>query len=246
MARGCPGWGQAASVRPAAGSIGGKVVDTDGATIPGARVVLNGGRETVTDAAGRYLFLSVGAGEFKVTVTIAGFSAGEGTVRVQADEPVEVAPMVLHVAESAEVVVTTSRQDLAAAEIKVEESQRLFGFAPNFYVTYDWHAAPLTAKQKFGLAYRNATDPANVLIDEASALLQQANNNQPGYGQGVAGFARQVWREHGGPDDWDVSWRRYFPGALSPGSAVLLHGSDAIEQETLFLCAFDGGHRAWG
>src|ERR1700693_2394262 len=38
-------------------------------------------------------------------------------------------------------------------------AQRLLGIVPNFYVTYDPNAAPLTAAQKFHLGLRTLLDP---------------------------------------------------------------------------------------
>ncbi len=47
------------------------------------------------------------------------------------------------------VTVSASSEPLAVEQVHVEEKQRVLGVAPNFYVTYDHNAAPLTARLKF-------------------------------------------------------------------------------------------------
>ena len=52
-------------------------------------------------------------------------------------------------------------EELADVQIKEQEKQRVFGVIPNFYVSYEPNAAPLTAKHKFGLAWKSASDPSH-------------------------------------------------------------------------------------
>ncbi len=96
------------------------------------------------------------------------------------------APIALAVAESTtEVRVVVPRQEVAEAEIKAEEKQRVLGFIPNFYVSYISDAEPLNSKQKFELAWRSTIDPVTFLITAASAGLEQADGQFGGYGQGA-------------------------------------------------------------
>ncbi len=77
-----------------------------------------------------------------------------------------------------------------------EEQQRVLGFLPNYYVSYDPHAVPLTTKQKFKLAWRSNVDPFSWLMvnceDFAGSQQQATNSLFKGYGQGHAGGARKV------------------------------------------------------
>ena len=57
------------------------------------------------------------------------------------------------------VTVYASQEQIATEQVIVEEKQRIFGFIPNFYVTYDPHPVPLTTKLKYRLAFKVATDP---------------------------------------------------------------------------------------
>jgi hypothetical protein len=74
------------------GSLTGNVIDPSGAAIPGAKVTaLNGdtgvSRDTQTDVRGVYLFNDIALGNYKVTVSSAGFQpTTEENVRVNANE----------------------------------------------------------------------------------------------------------------------------------------------------------------
>jgi hypothetical protein len=58
--------------------------------------------------------------------------------------------------------------------VKIEEQQRVFGLIPNFYVAYDRNAVPLTAKLKFKLALKVATDPITAVGIVMLSGIQQA------------------------------------------------------------------------
>jgi len=69
---------------------------------------------------------------------------------------------------------------VAEAQVKDEEKQRVFGVIPNFYVSYDPHPLPLTAKTEYtSLPGRRAVDPVSFAIiggiagDTASAKYFQ-------------------------------------------------------------------------
>jgi hypothetical protein len=83
-----------------------------------------------------------------------------------------------------------SLDEIAAEQVKVEEQQRIFGFIPNFYVTYDRNVVPLTPKLKFKLATKALFDPVTVIGVAGFAAINQAANN-PNYGQGAKGYAER-------------------------------------------------------
>jgi hypothetical protein len=89
-----------------------------------------------------------------------------------------------------EVQVKYDRVEIAREQLKVEETQRVLGFIPNFYVTYEKDAAPLTAKMKFQLAFRVSVDPITAFgIAMVSASKQAANS--PKYGQGWGAYGER-------------------------------------------------------
>ena len=177
----------------------GVVKDTSGAVIPGALVTLepagSQARTTLTDAAGQFQFSGVTAGAGKLTITAGGFVTwtAENVAPESGDKPGPgPIPAVLQVAPAAaEVTVSLPPQELAAEQVKAEEKQRVIGLFPNFFVTYDPHPAPLTAKQKFQLGWKTFSDPVPILSAALGAGIQQARNSYPDYGQGVEGYAKR-------------------------------------------------------
>jgi hypothetical protein len=67
----------------------------------------------------------------------------------------------------------------------------VFGIAPNFYVSYFPDAAPLTAKQKFQLAWRSVSDPITLLGVGTLAGIRQATNDYGGLGQEAGGYGKR-------------------------------------------------------
>ncbi len=80
---------------------------------------------------------------------------------------------------------------IAAAQIRAEEKQRVFGVIPDFNTSYVWNTAPLTAKQKFSLAAREMFDPVEFVGISLTAGVEQARNDFPGYGQGAEGYTKR-------------------------------------------------------
>jgi hypothetical protein len=179
------------------GTIGGTVVDRTGAVVPGAHVKLthqdqSASQEVTTDSDGQYSIVGIAPGPFLLTVSSAGFTTQTSSGILHAGEDYSVPPISLDVATAvAEVQVTMSRIEMAEAEIKDEEKQRVLGVIPNFYVTYNPAAVPLGPKQKFELAWKATVDPINFGLTGAIAGIQQATNSFSGYGQGAQGYGKR-------------------------------------------------------
>jgi hypothetical protein len=90
-----------------------------------------------------------------------------------------------------DVQVALSRVEVAEAQVKDEEKQRVLGVIPNFYVTYDPHPVALTPRQKFELAWKTTVDPVTFAIVGGIAGVQQAQNTFSGYGQGAQGYGKR-------------------------------------------------------
>ena len=199
------------------GAIFGVVTDTDGALVPGAKVALLDRdsrplQTAVTGNDGHFSFRDAGPGSFTVTAVAAGMEGGSREVSLQEGELLEMPELMLRVATAnTDVEVRLTREEIATEDMHVEEKQRLLGFAPNFYVTYDWQAPALTAKQKFKLAGRAIVDPASFGIVAGIAGIEQATNTFPGYRQGAAGYAKRYGSGFG-----DFSIGTVLGGALLP------------------------------
>jgi len=198
-------------------SISGKIIDQSGASIGGARVKLtredqSPAQEILTDNNGEFVFSNIAPGAFHLLLSSEGLASQEITGTVQPGEPYVIPLAMMTVAtQVTEVRVSLTREELAEAQIRDEEKQRVFGIIPNFYVTYDHNAVPLTAKQKFRLAWKSSTDPITFVGVGAIAGINQAANSWSGYGQGMQGYAKRYGATYG-----DVFSGTYIGGAILP------------------------------
>lgn len=214
-----PSAGQPAAPVPEAtpsGSIRGVVVSKEGEVYEGVRVTLSGGgagQSIQTSTAGEFLFEHIAPGTFTLTITTQGFKTQTITGELHPDEALSLPNVVLGLNESvSEVRVSAETQvQIAEQQIHVEEQQRVLGFMPNYYVSYDPHAVPLTTKQKFKLAWHSNVDPFNWLTNAGFAAYQQATNSFKGYGQGMQGFGKRM-----GADTADGFIGDMIGGAILP------------------------------
>src|SRR4029077_3501333 len=103
---------------------------------------------------------NIAPGPFQLTITSAGFTTQLSSGILRPGESYTVPQIALALATAVtEVRVVPSRVEVAEDQIKVQEKQRVLGVVPNFYVTYDQNAVPLTSKQKFELAWKTTVDP---------------------------------------------------------------------------------------
>jgi hypothetical protein len=200
------------------GSITGTVSDADGAVLADAQVVLTSTTDTartLSGVDGSFSFVTISPGPFTVSAAIEGFATKTTSGVLHPGESYEVPLLELAAATNVDVEVTLSPHELAQAEMKLEEHQRLAGFLPNFFVTYDWHAAPLSPKQKFELAWRTTIDPATLIVNGAVAGVEQAQNDFSGYGLGAQGYGKRY-----GAAAADTAIGNFLGGAIFPS---LLH-----------------------
>ena len=104
---------------------------------------------------------------------------------------------------------TLSQQQLAAEQVRQQEKQRIVGVVPNFNVSYNEDALPLSRKQKLHLAFRSTVDPVAFCVAGLDAARSQAQNDFPGYGQGMQGYGKR----------WGAAYADNFDGTLL-GNAI--------------------------
>ena len=244
--------GSKTSTPAAPGSVTGSVVDAEGAIVSGAEVTLirDGGdaRKTQTDSEGRFSFAPVPVGRFRMVATSQGMTPASFSGVITSGETYEVPAMRLVVAGlNADVTVLATQEELAAAELKVEEHQRLAGFYPNFFVTYDFHAASLTTRQKFGLAWKNATDPGNIVVAGLVSGVEQAQNTFPGYGQGAAGYGKRFGAAMGDLVTGTMLGGAVYPTLFHQDPRYFYKGTGTIKSRVIYaitrpvICRGDNG-----
>ncbi len=175
------------------GVIRGLVTDADGELVQGAQVTLsvNGVTRVASSTLdGHFTFADVAPGPFQVTVMATGRAPAMQSGRLAAGESFDAGMVVLHASANVNVEVL-SPHAAAEVDVKQEEHQRVLGFAPNFYVAYDFHAPPLDARQKWELNWRTLVDPVNVGLLAGEAGVEQATGAFSGFGRGPAGYGKR-------------------------------------------------------
>jgi hypothetical protein len=197
------------------GSIRGIAVDNNNDPVPDARVALQGpdaNRLTVvTKDDGTFLFHDVTPGvSYKLTITAEGLADWNSSITVEPGENKTLRDIQLRmVAVHRAVTVTYSSKEVAAQQLKAEEQQRVLGFIPNIYVTYEPHPEPLTAGMKFHLAYKGLTHPAFFAFAGLWAGVEQATH-MTDYRQGTRGYGER------------------FGAALASGSSEAFFGNAVL------------------
>jgi hypothetical protein len=188
---------QTADLRP--GRIIGTVVDINGDPVPNAKVELSSSvgddpRRLVTEESGFFEFQDVTPGvPYEISVTAQDFADWTSPA-------ITLEPGQFKLVTGVQLQIQTQRTtvdvhydpvEVATEQIKIEETQRVFGIIPNFYVTYEKDAAPLTAKMKFQLALKVSYDPVTLAGVLGMASIRQATDT-PNYGQGWGPFGERL------------------------------------------------------
>jgi hypothetical protein len=91
-------------------------------------------------------------------------------------------------------------------------NDRLFFALPNFLtVDKNGKILPLTAGQKFKIVARGAFDPVQIPWYAVLAGISQAQDSEPGYGQGAEGYGKRL-----GAYAADGTIENFFVGAILP------------------------------
>jgi Carboxypeptidase regulatory-like domain len=179
-----------------AGSIRGTVTDAGDDPVSDAAVVLQGPAgerlAAVTKDDGSFAFPNVTPGiVYQINVTAEGFAEWNSSVTVEPGQEKSLGDVKLTIlAMQRAVTVNYSSKEIAAQQLKEEEHQRVLGFIPNIYVTYEPHPEPLTAKMKFHLAYKGLTHPTFFAFEALWAGVEQAADT-PNYPLGAKGYGER-------------------------------------------------------
>jgi len=178
--------------------IAGTVTDTDGDVIPEATVSIQAGtqsRESVVANDNGFFQLDnvIPGTAYQMTVRAKGFADWtSSTISLSPGQFETLSNVSLTIlGESTSVTVFASSEELATEQVKSEEQQRVLGFIPNFYVSYDKNAVPLTPKLKFHLALKVAIDPVTFAAAGFVAAINQAAH-YPDYVEGMKGYGQRI------------------------------------------------------
>jgi Carboxypeptidase regulatory-like domain len=237
-----------------AGSISGKVVDQSGANIAGAVVKLTregqpSGLEATSNEDGLFAFSNVAPGFFQLTISSPGLASHEFSGTLQSGQAY-VTPLIMLVipTQVTEVHVGLPPEELAEVQVKEQEKQRVFGVIPNFYVSYDSSPAPLTAKHKFELAWKSASDPVTLIGVGVLAGVDQAGDRWGAYGQGAQGYAKRYGASYANVFASTFIGGAVMPSLLKQDPRYFYKGSGSKRSRFLYavassvMCKGDNGH----
>jgi hypothetical protein len=180
------------------GQLMGTVMDVNGDPVIGATVVLAGPevtdrRSAVTPDNGFFRFDDLKPGvSYQLIISAEGFADRRSAISVEPGEVKVLGALQLALAEQQTVVrVSGDPVEIATEQVKFEETQRVFGIIPNFYVSYEGvNTAPLTTGMKFRLALKVSHDPITVAGIGLLAGIKQASDT-PNYVQGMKGYSER-------------------------------------------------------
>ena len=247
-----------ASAQPAAaqrGAIDGSVKDGSGSVVAGAIVTLEtagskGQRTTITDQAGSFHFSDVEPGNYKIAIAASGFTVwtAPNVVVGSGDNPPLLSAVLQVAPVSSTVDVALAPKELAVEQVKSEEKQRLFGAFPNFFVSYEPNAAPLTAAQKFQLGWKTVLDPIVFLDTGISAGIQQARNTYRQFGEGMEGYAKRFGAQFADDVNGIVIGHVLTQAVFHQDPRYFYKGTGGVRSRALhaiataFVCKGDNGH----
>jgi Carboxypeptidase regulatory-like domain len=228
----------------AAGVIFGSVSDSDGDLVPGARVTLissgeTGERTVVTDSGGRFQFSGVAAGAFEITATAKGLASAKITGTLKPGALFDAPPIKLSVESTSTVVTVTPKTQfqIAEEEVRTEEKQRVLGIVPNYFVTYDLHPVPLTAKQKYRMGLRVVIDPTHFIFSAIAAGVEQESNAFPGYGSGPQGYGKRYGADLATSTTSSLLRDSVYPSLFHQDPRYFYKGTGTVWQRTKYALA---------
>jgi hypothetical protein len=126
------------------------------------------------------------------------------------------------------------RRAQAAAELKLEETQRMAGVIPNFNTVNNGNAQSITPSQKFQLFFKGAFDPYQFALAGIDAGIGQAENSNPGYNQGLKGFGRRYGANYGDNFDGNFWGNAVLPSLLHQDPRYFRLGNGSILHRGLY------------
>ena len=124
-------------------------------------------------------------------------------------------------------------QQIAEEEVTEQTRQRVLGILPNFYTSYVWDAAPMSARQKYKLALRTSLDPWVFARTGITAGIQQARGTFPEYGDGGSGYAKRYFAAYGDAITGRVIGSAVFPAIFHQDPRYFYRGTGGVPRRTL-------------
>jgi hypothetical protein len=139
----------------------------------------------------------------------------------------------------------------SADVLKQEEHQRILGVVPNFNTVETSAGVPsLSPGQKFHLMFKSSVDPFVFVADGFVAGLGQAQNSNPGFGQGSEGYFKRFGAAYADTVDGNLWGNAIFPILFKEDPRYFRLGTGSFTHRFLYSaattiwCRRDNG--SWG
>jgi hypothetical protein len=183
---------------PQPATIVGTALDINGGIIPGATVVLRGARDDdtrtlVANDGGDFEFRNLKPEvAWQVTVTAQGFAAwASAPLTLKPGQYLILTGIQLRLATVEVVVNAVTPEQIATEQVKNQETQRVLGIIPDFYVNFDQRPQPMTSKLKYQLALKTLNDPVTLVGFTLNAGFYQMAG-YPSYPDGMKGYGQRL------------------------------------------------------
>jgi hypothetical protein len=114
-------------------------------------------------------------------------------------------------------------------------NDRIFYTLPNFLTLENAdQAPPLSVGQKFKVTARSSFDPVNYFWHGAQAGISQANNSEPGYGQGAEGYAKRFAQNFADGTIENFTTQAIFPSLLHQDPRYFQSGKGGARRRILY------------
>jgi hypothetical protein len=246
---------QFVATEPPRGSISGNVTDVDGAIIPEAIVTVSepapiGSRTVTANETGFFELKNLDPTiSHKIVVSAKGFADWTSPpVTLKPGQTLELTDIKLKIAVVETTVSAITVEQLALEQARAEEKQRVFGIIPNFYVSYDKNAVPLTKKLKYEIAFKAGTDIASITGDLFYAGLEQAADT-PDYRQGAKGYGQRFGASYADSFSNIMIGGAVLPSLLHQDPRYFYQGTGTGKSRALhaisspFICRGDNGRQ---
>jgi hypothetical protein len=132
---------------------------------------------------------------------------------------------------------TSSTVNTSTAQLGVNtvNNDRIFGMLPNYATVETEHEfGPLTVKDKFKLTKDSMLDPVTFPFIGLEALIGQAQNSDPEYGQGLKGYGARYGTAYGDALFGTTMTTSVFPSLLHQDPRYFQLGSGSILHRSLY------------
>jgi hypothetical protein len=222
------------------GTISGTILDTNGNVVQGARVALrrhSGANAEImpSGSGGQFTFNGLPPGPYKLTVTANAMSTyASPEIELKAGEVKILPSITLSVTTESSVTVTADTEQIAEEQVQIAIQQRVLGVIPNFYMTFDWNAPPMMAKQKFKLSLRATFDPTAFAIMAGVAGAEQYKDVFPGFGGGLEGYGKRYGATFANHVTDQFFGRAIYPSIFHQDPRYFYKGKGSITSRALY------------